>query len=99
MNISKVRFACRAATLSSPRPCLAIAVAGAIVGLFTMAMSASEAQAFDCARGVHRAGCVSKYGAIGIGRNGAVVIGRKGNVYVYRRGSSCFWRDNQRICR
>ena len=50
----------------------------------------SEASAFTCARGVYRAGCVSRYGAVGFSRNGAVAVGRYGNVYAYHRGSGCY---------
>ena len=46
-----------------------------------VALSATEASAVVCARGVHRAGCVTAGGA-------AVVVGHpvaRGGVYVHRR--------------
>jgi hypothetical protein len=61
-------------------------------------LTVSDASAFTCMRGAYRAGCVSRYGAVGIGPNGAMAVGRSGNVYAYRRGSGCFWRNGQRIC-
>jgi hypothetical protein len=72
--------------------------AAAIVGILGVMLSVSNASAFECARGVYRAGCVSARGAVGIGPNGAVAVGRYGNVYAYHRGSRCFWRNGQRVC-
>jgi hypothetical protein len=72
--------------------------AAAVVGMLGVMLSVSDASAFNCVRGVYRAGCVSRYGAVGVGRNGAVAVGRYGNVYAYHRGSGCFWRNGQRIC-
>jgi hypothetical protein len=70
----------------------------AAIGLLGATLSASDASAFTCVRGVYRAGCISQYGAIGFGPNGAVAVGRYGNTYAYRRGSGCFWRNGQRFC-
>jgi hypothetical protein len=70
----------------------------AIAGMLGTVLSVSDASAFTCARGVYRAACMSRYGAVGIGPNGAVAVGRYGNVYAYHRGSGCFWRNGQRIC-
>jgi len=70
----------------------------AIAGMLGAILSISDASAFACMRGVYRAGCVSRYGAIGVSPNGAMAIGRYGNVYAYHRGSGCFWRNGQRIC-
>ena len=70
----------------------------AIAGMLGTILSVSDASAFACARGVYRAGCVSRYGAIGVSPNGAMAIGRYGNVYAYHRGSSCVWRNGQRFC-
>ena len=72
--------------------------AAAVAGVLGAVLSISDASALSCARGVYRAGCISRYGAIGVGPNGAVAVGRYGNVYAYRRGSGCFWRNGQRIC-
>jgi uncharacterized protein YraI len=72
--------------------------AAAAVGMLGVLLSVSDASAFTCARGVYRAGCVSRYGAVGVSPNGAVAVGRYGNVYAYHRGSGCFWRNGQRIC-
>ena len=72
--------------------------AAAIVGMLGVMLSVSNASAFECVRGVYRAGCISSRGAVGIGPNGAVAVGRYGNVYAYHRGSGCFWRNGQRIC-
>jgi hypothetical protein len=72
--------------------------AAALVGMLGVVLSVSDASAFACARGVYRAGCVSRYGAIGVSPNGAVAVGRYGNVYAYHRGSVCFWRNGQRVC-
>jgi hypothetical protein len=72
--------------------------AAAIVGMLGVMLSVSNASAFECVRGVYRAGCVSSRGAVGIGPNGSVAVGRYGNVYAYHRGSGCFWRNGQRIC-
>ena len=68
------------------------------IGMLGVVLSVSDASAFTCARGVYRAGCISRYGAVGVGPNGAVAIGRYGNVYAYHRGSGCFWHNGQRIC-
>ena len=73
--------------------CGALVIAG-LAALFTP----SEAQAFSCGRNVYGAGCVSQRGAVAFNRNGAVAVGRYGNVYAYHRGSTCYWRNNQRIC-
>jgi hypothetical protein len=73
--------------------CAALEIAG-MASLFT----ASDAQAFSCARTAYGAGCVGPRGAVGFNRNGAVAVGRYGNVYAYRRGSACYWHNNQRIC-
>jgi hypothetical protein len=70
----------------------------AIAGVLGAVLSISDASAYSCVRGVYRAGCISRYGAIGVSPNGAVAVGRYGNVYAYRRGSGCFWRNGQRIC-
>jgi hypothetical protein len=72
--------------------------AAAIVGMLGVMLSVSNASAFECVRGVYRAGCVGPRGAVGISPNGAVAVGRYGNVYAYHRGSGCFWRNGQRIC-
>ena len=73
--------------------CAALTIA-ALAGLF----SATQAQAFSCGRSAIGAGCVSPRGGVAFNRNGAVAVGRYGNVYAYRRGSTCYWRNNQRIC-
>ena len=73
-------------------------VAIAIASMLGVVLTVSDASAFTCMRGAYRAGCISRYGAVGIGPNGAMAIGRYGNVYAYRRGSGCFWRNGQRIC-
>jgi uncharacterized protein YraI len=70
----------------------------AIVGMLGVILSASDASAFACVRGVYRAGCISRYGAVGVSPNGAVAIGRYGNIYAYHGGSGCFWRNDQCIC-
>jgi hypothetical protein len=70
----------------------------AVVGMFGVMLSISDASAFACVRGAYRAGCVSPYGAVGVSRNGMVAVGRYGNTYAYHRGSGCFWRNGQRIC-
>ncbi|WP_156163239.1 MULTISPECIES: hypothetical protein [unclassified Bradyrhizobium] len=73
--------------------CAALTIA-ALAGLF----SATQAQAFSCGRSAIGAGCVGPRGGVAFNRNGAVAVGRYGNVYAYRRGSTCYWRNNQRIC-
>ena len=70
----------------------------AIVSTLGVLLTASDASAYSCVRGVYRAACTSRYGTVGIGPNGAVAVGRYGNVYAYRRGSGCVWRNGQRIC-
>lgn len=70
----------------------------AIASMLGVLMTASDASAYSCVRGVYRAACMSRYGAVGIGPNGAMAVGRYGNVYAYHRGSGCFWRNGQRIC-
>ena len=70
----------------------------AVAGMLGMVLSASDASAFACARGIYRGGCISRYGAVGVSPNGAVAVGRYGNVYAYHRGSACAWRNGQRIC-
>jgi hypothetical protein len=70
----------------------------AVAGMLGAVLSVSDASAYTCVRGVYRAGCISRYGAIGVSPNGAMAVGRYGNVYAYHRGSGCFWRNGQRIC-
>jgi hypothetical protein len=84
----KTNFSRRVSTVS------AVAIASVLGVLLT----ASDASAYSCVRGVYRAACASRYGTVGIGPHGAVAIGRYGNVYAYHRGSGCFWRNGQRIC-
>jgi hypothetical protein len=63
------------------------------LGLFAgvVALSATEASAVVCARGVHRAGCVAPRGVavvtrpVGV-RRGGVVVGRGAGGAVVRRG-------------
>ena len=86
----------RRATAFSTRK--AKVAAAAVIGVLGVMLSVSDASAFSCVRGVYRAGCASRYGAVGIGPSGAVAVGRYGNVYAYQRGSGCFWRNGQRIC-
>lgn len=95
MNITKSTFD-RCVPAFSTRK--ARAASAAVIGLLGVVLSVSDASAFSCVRGVYRAGCVSRYGAVGVGPNGAVAVGRYGNVYAYQRGSGCFWRNGQRIC-
>jgi hypothetical protein len=95
MNKFKTIIDRRAAALNSRK---AKCVAAAALSMLGVMLSASDASAFTCARGVYRAGCISSRGAIGISRNGAVAVGRYGNVYAYRRGSNCVWRNGQQIC-
>ncbi|WP_426610590.1 hypothetical protein [Bradyrhizobium sp. McL0616] len=84
------RVAVKSAAASA---CAAVAIAG-LAAMFTP----SEAQAFSCGRNVYGAGCVGPRGGVAFNRNGAVAVGRYGNVYAYHRGSTCYWRNNQRIC-
>jgi len=70
----------------------------AVASLLGVMLSVSDASAFACVRGVYRAGCISRYGAVGVSPYGVTAIGRYGNVYAYHRGSSCVWRNGQRIC-
>jgi uncharacterized protein YraI len=70
----------------------------AIASVLGVILSVSDASAFACVRGVYRAGCISRYGAVGVSPYGATAIGRYGNVYAYHRGSSCVWRNGQRYC-
>ena len=87
------------AAASTPRPSHKTKYAvAAVISMLGVMLSVSDASAFTCARGIYRAGCISRYGAIGVGPNGAVAVGRYGNVYAYRRGSGCFWRNGQQIC-
>jgi hypothetical protein len=73
-------------------------VAVALAALFGAALSASDANAFSCARNGFGGGCIGPRGAVGVNRYGAVAVGRYGNVYAYHRGSVCYWRNSQRIC-
>jgi hypothetical protein len=70
----------------------------AIASVLGILLTASDASAYSCVRGVYRAACTSRYGTVGVGPNGALAVGRYGNVYAYHRGSGCFWRNGQRIC-
>lgn len=72
--------------------------AAVAIGMLGVILSVSDASALTCVRGVYRAGCISRYGAIGVSPYGATAIGRYGNVYAYHRGSSCVWRNGQRYC-
>jgi hypothetical protein len=95
MQTNPTKFARHSSALASSKlKYAAIAIASTLGVLLTV----SDASAFSCVRGVYRAACVSRYGAIGVGPNGAVAVGRYGNVYAYQRGSGCFWRNGQRIC-
>jgi hypothetical protein len=69
-----------------------------LAGLFGAVPSASDANAFSCARSALGSGCIGPRGAVGVNRTGAMVVGRHGNVYAYHRGSVCYWHNNQRIC-
>ncbi|AWM05579.1 hypothetical protein [Bradyrhizobium symbiodeficiens] len=91
----KTNFARRVSSSVSFKPKYA---AIAIASMLGVVLTVSDASAFTCMRGAYRAGCASRYGAVGIGPNGAMAVGRYGNVYAYRRGSGCFWRNGQRIC-
>jgi hypothetical protein len=91
----KTNFARRVSSSVSLKPKYA---AIAIASMLGVVLTVSDASAFTCMRGAYRAGCVSRYGAVGIGPNGAMAVGRYGNVYADRRGSGCFWRNGQRIC-
>ncbi|MGY3602664.1 MULTISPECIES: hypothetical protein [unclassified Bradyrhizobium] len=95
MTIINVKSDRRVTAFSSRKAKYAAAAAAGILGVM---LSMSSASAFQCVRGVYRAGCISSRGAIGFGPNGAVAVGRYGNVYAYHRGSGCFWRNGQRIC-
>lgn len=53
----------------------------------TLAASVPSAQAFVCARGIYRAGCV--------GPRGAVVVRRP----IHHPAHGCFWRAGVRVCR
>lgn len=53
----------------------------AFVGLLWLILTVPDANAVVCARGYYRAGCVSRYGAVGVGPGDAVAIGRYGHVY------------------
>ena len=97
ITIGNTRTAGKSSTYIPARAALATCAALAIAGMVSL-FGASDAQAFSCARGAFGAGCVGPRGAVGFNRNGAVVAGRYGNVYAYRRGSTCYWRNNQRIC-
>ena len=70
----------------------------AIASMLGVILSVSDASAFACVRGVYRAGCISRYGAVGVSPYGVTAIGRYGNVYAYHRGSNCAWRNGQRYC-
>jgi hypothetical protein len=78
---------------ASAMACAALAIA-VLAGVF----APTQAQAYACGRSAFGAGCVGQRGAVGVNRYGAVAVGRYGNVYSYHRGSTCFWRNNQRIC-
>jgi hypothetical protein len=95
MKTIKTALERRATAFSTRKAKLA---AAAVIGVLGVMLSVSDASAFSCVRGVYRAGCVSRYGAIGVGPNGAMAVGQYGNVYAYQRGSQCFWRNGQRIC-
>lgn len=69
-----------------------------IAALLGTALIPSDANAFVCAKGPYRAGCVSAYGAVGVSRNGVVAVGPYGNTYAYRRGAPCYWRNGYRVC-
>ena len=91
----KTNFSRRASIFASFKPKYAVVAIASVLGVL---LTVSDASAYSCVRGVYRAACVSRYGAVGIGPNGAVAVGRYGNVYAYHRGSGCFWRNGQRIC-
>lgn len=98
MKTLKTIFARHDATVES-RPSRKTKYAmAAVVAMLGVMSGISDASAVTCMRGVYRAGCVSRYGAVGVSRNGMVAVGRYGNTYAYHRGSGCFWRNGQRIC-
>lgn len=64
-----------------------------LLGLTVLALSATvpKADAFVCARGVYRAGCV--------GPRGGVVVRRPYYGYYGGYHNGCYWRGGVRICR
>jgi hypothetical protein len=70
-------------------------VAYVFAGAFLIMLSVPNANAFVCVKGAYRAGCVSRYGAVGVGPGGAVAVGPHGGVY---RASRCGWRNGRRVC-
>jgi hypothetical protein len=98
MNILKTIFARRGATLESRPSQTKKYVMATVAGVLGVILTVSDASAVTCVKGAYRAGCVSRYGAVGVSRNGVEAVGRHGNNYAYHRGSACVWRDGQRIC-
>lgn len=69
-----------------------------------MISSSGEANAFACAAGAYRAGCVGPRGAVGVrrpygayGYRGGAVVRPIARPYGY--GVACFWRAGVRVCR
>jgi hypothetical protein len=63
-------------------------IASGLLVLGLLAVQVSEANAVVCARGVYRAGCVGRYGAVGVHRPygyGAYGVRRYGAYGVHRR--------------
>jgi hypothetical protein len=63
-------------------------IASGLLVLGLLAVQVSEANAVVCARGVYRAGCVGRYGAVGVHRPygyGAYGARRYGAYGVHRR--------------
>jgi hypothetical protein len=52
----------------------------ALAGALLLILSVPNANAFVCVKGAYRAGCVSRYGAVGVGPGGAVAVGPHGGV-------------------
>lgn len=66
-----------------------------VLGLLTVQVS--EANAFVCAAGAYRAGCVGPRGAVGVHRG---YYGYRGGAVVRPAyGARCYWRAGVRVCR
>jgi hypothetical protein len=80
-------------------------IASGLLVLGLIIVQVSEANAFVCAAGAYRAGCVGPRGAVGVHRG---YYGYRGGYYGYRGGAAvvrpaygarCYWRAGVRVCR
>ena len=76
---------------------LLLATLALIIVAPTMTFETDDANAVECGRGPHRAGCVGPRGAVGVGPRGAVGVGPHGAVVGRRYGPGVWYGTGRRF--